>query len=90
MCNLAALDFIKYNNIIVIDVYFSKTINSRPNQAVMNRLVKEVKGLNPSMDAADIRSKLIQHNEMCYSFREFLPAFFNSVRVTSNQYSIQL
>lgn len=35
-----------------------KTINNRHNQAVMTKLIKEVKGLNPSMDAADIRSEL--------------------------------
>ena len=38
-------------------VFYRKTINSRSNQALMSKLIKEVQGLNPSMDAADIRSK---------------------------------
>lgn len=35
----------------------SKGIKSDENKAVVVRLVKEVKGLNPSFDAADIRGE---------------------------------
>ena len=38
----------------------SITFRDPTNQAVSRRLVKEVHGLNPTFDAADIRSKLTQ------------------------------
>ena len=33
------------------------SIRSKENQAVMRRIIKEVKGLNPTFDGADIRGR---------------------------------
>ena len=49
-----------YNKINIAYSYaafFSLSIKSKENSAVITRLVKEVKGLNPTFDAADIRGK---------------------------------
>ena len=37
----------------------SGSIKSAHNEAVMRKLLKEVKGLNPSFNGADIRGKLL-------------------------------
>ena len=42
--------------------FLRKNINSAENRAVVQKLVKEVRGLNPSYDAADIRGKMQQPN----------------------------
>ena len=43
--------------LIMMIFYFSKTIKSPENDAVLDKLVKEVKGTNRTFDSADIRGK---------------------------------
>ena len=44
---------------ICIDLFLiRKTINSEENYAVLNKLTKEVKSLNPRFQSADIRGSL--------------------------------
>ncbi len=43
---------------VVCFVMYRASIKSDENQSIMTRLVKEVRGLNPTFDAADIRGKL--------------------------------
>lgn len=39
--------------------YYRESIKSKENQAIIVRLVKEVKGLNPTFSGANIRGKFI-------------------------------
>ena len=42
-------------SIFKIDLLYSVSIKSPQNEVTLTRVVKEVKGLNPSFDGADIR-----------------------------------
>ena len=42
-----------------------KNINSKENSTVLNKIVKEVKGLNPRFDSADITGIVALRNGFC-------------------------
>lgn len=48
---------------------FSVTFRDATNQAVSCRLVKEVRGLNPTFDAADIRGKFAKGVILLVNFK---------------------
>ena len=52
-------DTCSLQTLYIVLLYFiiRESINSNQNKATMDRLIKEVKGLNPSFNASDIRGK---------------------------------
>lgn len=50
---------------LVVLIMCRKTFNSTQNQVVLTKLIKEVKGLNPSMEGADIRSEFCVEYCIC-------------------------
>ena len=56
LLNLAGIHFWKYIIQGVVTLY-RVSIKSKENDKVLTRIVKEVKGLNPTFDGADIRGE---------------------------------